>query len=257
MSLKVTRFGWFTPRQAAKSGVSPTKLAGTGLAQYRVGRKPEWRPKNLPEVVTMRRLEEPMSEEMTDPTRTVRRLHRADGFSAPELLIVVAIVVIVSSFAVMTFRTSNKNLQLAGVTRTFSGYLEKARLDSIRRHGGATININSATSYTVNMDFDGTGSATARTINLPTGASISYTLPPAATTLNPSSNPVTVTYDWRGRAGTTVLLTFTDSTSGVGTKNLVIGTAGDISAETTVTGPVTTPTPQTSVSTSSGIKSMH
>jgi Tfp pilus assembly protein FimT len=198
-----------------------------------------------------------MREEMTELSKTEPRLHRADGFSAVELLIVIAIIMIVSALAVMAFQKSNKNLQLAGVTRTFSGYLEKTRLDSVRRHGGASININSATSYTVNMDFDGSGTTTSRTVTLPAGTSISYTLPPATATLDPSSNPVTVTYDWHGRAGGTMVLTLTDSTAGVGSKTLVVGPAGDISTDTTVTGPVTAPTPQQTVSTTSGIKSMQ
>jgi len=198
-----------------------------------------------------------MREEMTKLSKTERRLHRADGFSAIELLIVVGIISVVSAFAVMSFLKSNKNLQLAGVTRTFSTYLEKARLDSVRRHGGASINVNSSTSYVVNMDFDGSGTTTARTVTLPAGTSISYTLPPAATILDPSSNPTTITYNWRGQAGNAVVLTLTDSTAGVGTKTLVVGPAGDISTDTTVTGPVSTPTPQTSVSTTSGIKSMQ
>jgi prepilin-type N-terminal cleavage/methylation domain-containing protein len=185
------------------------------------------------------------------------RFNSADGFSAPELLIVVAIIVIVSSFAVMAFRKSNKNLDLAGATRVFSGYLEKARLDSVRRHGGASVDINSATSYTVHMDFDGSGTTTARTMNLPTGTTLTYTLPPAATVLDPTANPITVTYNWRGRSATAIVLTLTDSTAGVGTKTLVVGPAGDISTDTTVTGPVTVPTPQQSVSTTSGIKTMR
>jgi len=36
-----------------------------------------------------------------------------------------------------------------------------------------------------------------------------------------------------------------------------VGPVGDVSTDTTVTGPATTQTPQTTVSTTSGIKSMH
>lgn len=190
-------------------------------------------------------------------SKTKARLDSAMGFSTPELLIVVAILVIVSTFAVVAFRKSNKSLDLAGSSRLFSGYFEKARLDSVRRHGGGSVTINSATSYTVNMDFDGSGTTSARTINLSPGTTLSYTLPPATTVLDPSANPITVTYDWRGRTTTAVVLTLTDSTAGVGTSSLVVGTAGDISTDTTVTGPVTVPTPQQSVSTTSGIKAMR
>jgi prepilin-type N-terminal cleavage/methylation domain-containing protein len=179
------------------------------------------------------------------------------GFSLVELLLVITIIGVVASYAFLTFEKSTKGFKLAGATRTLSGYLEKARVDSVRRHGGASININSATSYTVNIDFGGVGVTSARTITLPQGTSIRYSLPPANTSINPATTPITVTYDWRGRTGTTVLITVTDATAGVGSSTVVVGPAGDVSTDTTVSGPVTVPTPQTSVSTTSGIKTMQ
>ena len=193
---------------------------------------------------------------MNSPGKKPRQAIDA-GVSMLELLIVVALITIVSSFALLSFQKSNKDFQGAGATRTLSTYLEKARLDSLRRHGGASINIDSATSYTVNIDFDGSGTATSRTIALPEGTSLSYTLPPAATSTNPSTSPITISYDWRGRSTNLVSLTLTDSTSGVRTSTVVVGSTGDISSDTSVTGPVTTPTPQVAVATTSGIKSMH
>ncbi len=181
----------------------------------------------------------------------------AAGFSVLELLIVIALITIVSSFALLSFQKSNKDFKAAGATRTLSTYLEKARLDSLRRHGGASINIDSATSYTVNIDFDGSGTATSRTITLPVGTSLSYTLPPATAAISPSTTPVTVAYDWRGRSTSIVSLTLTDSTSGVRSSTVVVGSTGDISADTSVTGPVTTPTPQVAVAATTGIKSMR
>ena len=181
----------------------------------------------------------------------------ANGFSMLDLLIVVVLIALVSSLSLLSFQKSNKDLKLASATRTLSVYLEKARLDSLRRHGGASINIDSATSYTVNIDFDGSGTATSRTITLPAGTSLSYTLPPAAVTTDPFTTPITISYDWRGRSTNVVSLTLTDSTSGVRTSNVMVGSTGDISSDTSVTGPVATPTPQVAVSTTSGIKSMH
>jgi len=180
---------------------------------------------------------------------------KATGFSVLELLIVATLITVVSSVAILSFQKSGKDFKIAGAMRTLSAYLEKARLDSVRRHGGASININSATSYTVNMDFDGTGTATSRTITLPAGTTLSYTLPPAAVTTDPSTTPVTISYDWRGRSANTVSLTLTQS--GVRTNTVVAGSTGDISADTSVAGPVATPTPQVQVATTTGIKSMH
>jgi prepilin-type N-terminal cleavage/methylation domain-containing protein len=198
-----------------------------------------------------------MRKQVMNFTRKKAKLDIAAGFSLLELLIVVTLISIVTSFALVSFLNANKGFKLAGATRALSTYLEKARIDSVRRHGGASINVNSATSYTVNIDFSGTGVATARTITLPQGTSLRYTLPPSATIIDPSTTPITITYDWRGRAGTTVLLTLTDSTAGVGSSTVSVGQVGDVSTDTTVTGPVTTPTPQTTVSTTTGIKSMN
>ena len=181
----------------------------------------------------------------------------AAGFSLTELLIVVAVIGIVSSFAVINFFTSTRNLKLAGATRNMATYLEKARIDSVRRHGGATVNLNSSTSYTVNIDFNGTGTATAQTISLPDGVTLSYKQPPANNNNNPDNQPTTIAYDWRGRAANTIVNTLTDSNANVGADTLVEGAAGDISVDTTVTGPVTVPVPQTSVPTTTGIKTMH
>ncbi len=186
------------------------------------------------------------------------KLHNSAGASVVELLIVVALVGLVSTMALINFQTSNRSITVAGATRTLSNYLEKARVDAVRRHGGANININSATSYTVNLDFEGDGFATARTINLPPGTTLAYRLPPATASINPTTTPVLITYDWRGRTGSTVALTVTSSIAGVTPSSMVVGPAGDISSDTTVTGPVTTPTPQnTTVTTTTGIKSMR
>src|SRR5260221_11344998 len=112
------------------------------------------------------------------------KLNSAAGISVTELLLVILIVGIVSSFALAQFLNATKSVKLSGATRTLSTYLEKARVDSVRRHGGATVNINSATSYTVNLDFAGTGANSARTIALPAGTALTYSLPPATTSID-------------------------------------------------------------------------
>ena len=181
----------------------------------------------------------------------------AAGFSVVELLVVILVVTITSTFALVSFQKANRSFNLSGATRTLSAYLEKARVESVRRHGGASVVINSTSSYTANIDFIG-NTPTPRTTTLPAGTSLSYTLPPSTTTIDPSSTPITITYDWRGRTASTVLLTLTDSTAGVAPSTVIVGPAGDLSSDTTVTGPVTTPTPQnTTVTTTTGIKSMQ
>jgi prepilin-type N-terminal cleavage/methylation domain-containing protein len=199
-----------------------------------------------------------MRKKVVNSPEKKRTLSSASGFSVLELLIVVALIAIVSAFALINFQKSNRSLRVAGATRTLSTYLEKARVDAERRHGVASVVINSRTSYTVNVDFNGTGTTTARTITLPAGTTLSYSLPPAATSINPTSTPRTIAYDWRGRTTDIVLLTLTDSTSGVMSGTVVVGTPGDISTDTAVTGPATTLSPlNTTETTTTGIKSMH
>jgi Tfp pilus assembly protein FimT len=193
---------------------------------------------------------------MNSPKKRTR-LSDAAGVTLFELLIVMTLIAIVGSFALSNFQRSNRGFSLSGATRTLSTYLEKARMDSIRRHLNASMVLNNATSYTVNMDFGGSGTVTARTITLPAGTTLSYKLPPATTSTDPSTSPVTIQYNWRGLTANNVSITLTDSISGVASSTVVAGLSGDISTDTTVTGPVTTPTPQnTAVTTTSGIKSM-
>jgi Tfp pilus assembly protein FimT len=182
----------------------------------------------------------------------------ATGFGMVELLIVITLVGTLSTIALINITKSNRSVNVASSMRALSAYLEKARTDSVRRHGAATISLDSTSSYTISIDADGDGNATDSKIALPAGTSISYSLPPAITNIAPSDMPITIAYDWRGRTASTVVLTLVDSTSGVTSSTLSLGPAGDITVDTAVTGPVTTPTPQnTTVITTTGIKSMH
>lgn len=184
----------------------------------------------------------------------------AAGFTVVELLIVMVIVAIISTLALSSFRSSSRRLNLAGATRNLSAYLEKARTDSVRRHAlplPANITINKTSSYVAWLDSTGNGTLTASTISFPAGTSLGYSLPPATGNIDPSATPLIITYDWRGRTETTVLLTLTDST-GLASSAVVVGRAGNLSTDTDITGPVTTPTPQnTTVTTTTGIKSMQ
>jgi len=186
------------------------------------------------------------------------KLGSAAGLSLLELLVVITLVAVVSSVGLVNFARSNRTFKVAGATRTLSSYLEKARVDSLRRHGAAGINItiNSTSSYTVNVDFTGTGTTTSRTISLPANTSLSYKLPPSTTSISPSVTPITIAYNWRGVTASTILLTLADSAGGA-SSTVVVGPAGDVSTDTTVTGPVTNPTPLTTVTTTTGIKSMN
>lgn len=190
------------------------------------------------------------------PNKT--KLSSAAGFGMVELLVVVTMIGTLSSVAVINITKSNRSVNVASSMRALSAYLEKARTDSVRRHGTATITLDSASSYSISVDSDGDGTSTTSKIMLPVGTSLSYSLPPATASIAPSDTPITIAYDWRGRTANTIVLTLADSTPGVTSSTLSLGPAGDISMDTAVTGPVTTPTAQDlTVSTTTGIKLMQ
>ncbi|HYJ45596.1 MAG TPA: GspH/FimT family pseudopilin [Pyrinomonadaceae bacterium] len=112
---------------------------------------------------------------------------RERGFSLLQLIITIAIAGIVSVFALVGLARSRENIRLQSSVRQLASYMEKARLDAIRRHSPTSVVFNSTTSYTVTMDFDGTGTVGARSFSLESGvAIITNSLP-------------SIGFDWRGR----------------------------------------------------------
>jgi Tfp pilus assembly protein FimT len=117
------------------------------------------------------------------------------GVSILETLVALAMVMVLSVFALMRIVESQQSLRLDNEIRQFKAYLEKARLDSIRRHAQtdaqmAKVTINSLTSYTVLMDANGDGTLDQpRTINLQPQGGITFT----------GATPTIIRYNWRGR----------------------------------------------------------
>ena len=112
------------------------------------------------------------------------------GFSALQLLVVVFVVAVVSTFTLISLRTSRESLALQNSVRRLAGYIEKARLDAVRRHDTSSVTFTNNTSYRVTMDFDGTGNPSARDFSLETGVQI------------PAGSPLpSISFNWRGRTG--------------------------------------------------------
>lgn len=136
-----------------------------------------------------------IGSEMTDNAfYAKRRATNAAGFSLVDLLIVISIVGIVTSFALTTTVRARRHLTRANETRKFAAYLEKCRLDSIRRRATTTaqmaqITIIKASSYSVTMDFDGDGNVDSREVSLPVDSALTFNAP----------FPRTVYFNWRGR----------------------------------------------------------
>jgi Tfp pilus assembly protein FimT len=184
------------------------------------------------------------------------------GFSAIQLLVVVAIVGIISAMATMSISSAQQTMRRENSIREFKGYLEKARLDSIRRHATsttdqATVTITAVDTYQVAMDFnyDGTKSSTeVRTVTIPSTNRVQFSM--GSITL-----PLTTRFDWRGRAsstqsdGTSVTPVFTIANTisdGSSPTVLNLTSMGDASVGTAAN--VTTPT-RTTVNPNTNVKS--
>jgi Tfp pilus assembly protein FimT len=78
----------------------------------------------------------------------------------------VAVVTIVSAFALIGVNSTRASIRRTNAARECASYLEKARVDAVRRHGEASVAFltANATQYSVTMDFDGNGTTETRVI---------------------------------------------------------------------------------------------
>lgn len=84
------------------------------------------------------------------------------GFSIIEMIIVLVVLAIVTTFAIMQLGRSKVDLQRQRIAREFKVYLERARFDSVKRRAVnaadmSKIVLNSASSFTATIDFNENG----------------------------------------------------------------------------------------------------
>jgi len=169
------------------------------------------------------------------PTSSINTDRKKEsGVSLPEILIVAAIIAIVTVFALMRFAQAQQAMRRANSARELISYLERARLDSVRRRAivpaqMARVTVNNASSYTVVMDVNGYGNLDAgRTINIPTGQG-TFT----------GTFPKLIMFNWRGRtvdnanAPTQALPLFL--TNSYGTSTINVSGAGSATVDKTIT----------------------
>ena len=120
------------------------------------------------------------------------------GFTLIQMIVIVALVSIVTTFGAIGIVKARAHMRLVSSARQFATLAEKARADSVRRHGmgGAMANLQllSATSYTVTMDFNGNGvidASDTHTFNLESDVTFANGFVGS-----------TITFDWRGRSVT-------------------------------------------------------
>ncbi len=119
----------------------------------------------------------------------------AAGFSVFELLIVVAMISVLTGFALIQITRARQVMTRANAARQLSAFLEKARVESVRRRPTtntqmAQVSLLDATSYSVRIDLNGDGTLdAAQVIRLPADANLQFDLP----------YPRTIYFNWRGR----------------------------------------------------------
>ena len=113
------------------------------------------------------------------------------GFTLLQMLIVVLVIAVIGGMAAYGITQARQRIRLSNSARLLASYLEKARVDSIRRHATATgemasVTFTSATSYQVRYDMDGNGTLDTRDVNIDSPIVI-------------VGSPVVTRFDWRGR----------------------------------------------------------
>jgi prepilin-type N-terminal cleavage/methylation domain-containing protein len=156
-----------------------------------------------------------------------------NGFTVIELLIVLTIISVLVGFAIMQITRARQVMTRENAARQLGSYLEKARVDSLRRHPAASaqmaqVTVINATFYSVTMDADGNGTLDApKVMSLPAGTSLEFNTP----------YPRTIYFNWRGRtvdaAGNVATPPFITISNSYGTSRIDLTTAG----QTTLEGP--------------------
>ena len=110
----------------------------------------------------------------------------ARGFSTIQLIITIAVMMIVTGFAVVSISRARDHVRLMNSARKFAAYVERARGDAVRRHGDALVDIVDNNTYAITMDWDGFGATRVQNFDLEQGVVFTTGL-------------TTIQFNWRGR----------------------------------------------------------
>ncbi len=89
------------------------------------------------------------------------------GVSILEMLIMLLMISVITGYVLTRISGAQQFMRMENASREFMSYVEKARLDSVRRHAGppgqlpqpqmSSVTITGPRTYSVVMDFDGDG----------------------------------------------------------------------------------------------------
>lgn len=154
--------------------------------------------------------------------QAIGKRSRDSGVGMVELVVVLAIVGIVSTVALLQIRSSRAALRVQNSVRQLASYMEKARVDAVRRHGNSIVTFTDSRTYTVNMDFNGSGSTTTRTFTFLDDVRLA------------SSELPEVKFNWRGRtltSGSSCVTTFAVSDNMDHGLSVDVSGSGDVTVE--------------------------
>jgi len=150
------------------------------------------------------------------------RRHNNRGVGIAELLMVVALIGIVSTFALIQVQSARDTLRLQNSVRQLASYMEKARVDAVRRHGNSQVLFTDPRTYSVTMDFDMLGTLATRTYAFESGVQLA------------SSDLPDVLFNWRGRtltSGASCVTTFSVSDAHEHGLSVDVSGSGDVTVE--------------------------
>lgn len=139
-----------------------------------------------------------------------------------ELVIVLMIAAIISAFGLLQIRSSRSALRVQNSVRQLASYMEKARVDAVRRHGTSTVTFSNTKTYSVTMDFNNSGSTTTRTFTFLDNVQIA------------SADLPNVTFNWRGRtltSGSSCVTTFAVNDTMDHGLSVDVSGSGDVTVE--------------------------
>ena len=169
--------------------------------------------------------------------------HAARGFTVVELIVVMAVIAIVSTLAFVGIGRARSSTNLQSSARLFASYVEKARLVGIRRHEVTNVDITGPNTYTVTMDFDGTGTPTVRTFTLEKNVFFTdttntpYIVDGSGNVTSSNGEAVSwADFNWRGRTSQCSMLFRMQNNNNERSVVQVAG-SGDVTIDTVVTAP--------------------
>jgi len=157
-----------------------------------------------------------------DSKLEIGKRRRDRGVGMVEIIIVLAVVGIVAVVAMFQIRSSRSAMRVQNSVRQLASYMEKARVDAVRRHGTSAVTFSDTRTYSVTMDFNNIGVPSTRTFTFQEGVRLA------------SSELPNVTFNWRGRtltAGASCVTTFAVSDTMDHGLSVDVSGSGDVTVE--------------------------